>query len=295
MKKFLLIVLSLCVWAGSSFATMTVAASLPDLASIASYIGGERVNAFAIARNTNDPHSVEVLPSYMVKVSRAAIYLKVGLGLDQWADGIVDGARNSKLRVVDCSQNIPVLEKPGRVDASLSALGDVHPQGNPHYWLNPDNGALVAKTIAEALTAADPAGATVYAANLAKFQTEESALMSTWKSNAASLPNHNIITYHSSWAYFAAAFGFNVVSKVEPLPGIPPTPGHLAELLDVIKSQQVKVVIKEPYFSDDAPNYLARETGVKILSLSPSCADAAAASYFDHFRQIFDALKTVAG
>jgi zinc/manganese transport system substrate-binding protein len=295
MKKFPIIILGLFAWAGSSFATLTVAASLTDLASIASYVGGERVNAFAIARSTNDPHSVEVLPSYMVKVSRANIYFKVGLSLDQWADGIVDGARNSKLRVVDCSQNVPVLEKPGRTDASLSALGDVHPQGNPHYWLNPDNGALVAQTIAEALTAADPAGASVYAANLAKFQAEESALMATWKSAAADLPNHNIITYHSSWAYFAAVFGFNIVSKVEPLPGIPPTPGHLAELLDVIKSQQVKVIIKEPYFSDEAPDYLARATGVKILNLSPSCSGVAAASYFDHFRQIFDALKTVAG
>ena len=295
MKKTIFPLCCALLWSGAAFAKLTVAASLPDLASIASYIGGDRVTTFSINRSSNDPHTVEVLPSYMVKVSRADIYLKVGLSLDQWADGIVDGARNSKLRVVNCSQNVPVLEKLDRTDASLSAMGDVHPQGNPHYWLNPDNGVILARTIADALTAADPGGASTYSANFAKFQGEEARKMTEWRSTADAFPDHNIITYHSSWSYFADAFGFNIVSKVEPLPGIPPTPSHLAELLNIIRSQQVKILLQEPYFSDDAPGYLARETSVNIIKVSPSCTDATASSYFDHFQQIFNTLKAVNG
>src|SRR5688500_18297305 len=110
-----------------------VAASLPDLASTAASVGGNRVEVFAIAKASANPHSVEVLPSYMIKVARARVYLKVGLWLDGWADAVIDGSRNKGLLVADCSAGIPVLEKPeGKVDASH---GDVHPHGNPHYWL----------------------------------------------------------------------------------------------------------------------------------------------------------------
>jgi len=293
MKRILVILVFALLSSTSAFAKLSVAASIPDLASIASYIGGDRVSTFSICRSTNDPHTVEVLPSYMVKVSRADIYLKVGLFLDQWADGIIDGARNSKLRVIDCGQGFPVLEKPDRTDAYLAAQGDVHPQGNPHYWLSPEVAAIVAHTIADAFTAADPAGASTYSANLAKFQEEETRKVAEWKTIVAGLPTRSIITYHSSWIYFADAFGFNIVAYIEPLPGIPPTPSHLTELLSVIKTHQVKVIIQEPFYSDDAPNYLVRETGVKVIKMSPSCSGTDASSYLDHLQEIFDALKAV--
>jgi zinc/manganese transport system substrate-binding protein len=292
MKRILFMLsLSLFVLGHAAIAKVKVAASLPDLASIASYIGGERVETFSIARNTSDPHSVEVLPSYMVRVSRADIYLKVGLALDQWADQIIDGARNSSIKVVDCSAKIAVLEKPtGKVDASM---GDVHPDGNPHYWLDPDNGAVIAQTISDALIAVDPAGATQYTANLDRFKTEMARRLPAWKATASSIVSRNIITYHSSWVYFVHAFDFNVVARIEPVPGIPPTGSHLAELLDVIRQNNVKIVVQEPYFADDAANYLARQTSVKVLKLPPSCSSTDASSYFDHFQQILDALKTV--
>ncbi|HEY3296833.1 MAG TPA: metal ABC transporter substrate-binding protein [bacterium] len=290
--KRILLMLTLSLLVGhAAMAKVKVAASLPDLASIASYIGGDRIEAFSIARNTADPHSVEVLPTYMVKVSHADIYLKVGLALDQWADQIIDGARNSAVRVMDCSRGIAVLEKPvGKVDASM---GDVHPDGNPHYWLDPDNGVVIAQNIAEVLTAADPGGATDYAANLEKFKSDLVQRQTAWKAAAAAIPNRNIITYHSSWVYFAHAFDFNIVARIEPVPGIPPTGSHLAELLNIIRENNVKIALQEPYFSEDAANYLARQTPVKVLKLPPSCNGVDATSYFDHFQQIFDALKTV--
>ena len=291
MKHILLLLSIIVLSIGQvAHAKVKVAASLPDLASIASYIGGDRVETFAIARNTSDPHSVEVLPTYMVRVSRADVYLKVGLALDQWADQIIDGARNSGIKVVDCSVGISVLEKPtGKIDASM---GDVHPDGNPHYWLDPENGVVIAQTISNALAAVDPAGATVYAANLDKFKADLAQRLPEWKAAASSIANRNIITYHSSWPYFTHAFDFNIVAKIEPVPGIPPTASHLAELLDVIRQDYVKIVIQEPYFADDAANYLARQTSVKVFKLPPSCTGSDAAAYFEHFQQIFDALKT---
>src|SRR5690349_6383760 len=160
----------------ASHAKLSVAASTTDLASIAASVGGDQVEVFAIAKPGSDPHRIEALPSYMVKVSRAKLYLKVGLGLDQWADAIVDGSRNASVQMVDCSKGVNVLEKPtGKVDASM---GDVHPDGNPHYWLDPRNGAVVAHNVADALAKADPGHAADYHARADAFEKEAEA---TWQ------------------------------------------------------------------------------------------------------------------
>jgi zinc/manganese transport system substrate-binding protein len=218
------------------------AASTTDLASIAASVGGDQVDVFAIAKPSADPHRIEALPSYMVKVSHAKVFLKVGLGLDQWADAIVDGSRNSSVQIVDCSRDVHVLEKPtGKVDASM---GDVHPDGNPHYWLDPRNGAVVATNNADALAKADPKNADQYHARAEAFGKEAQA---TWERNAGAakkLASHTVFTYHRSWSYFADAFGLDVVNTVEPVPGIPPTAKHLAELVDQAKARKVGVLIR---------------------------------------------------
>ena len=266
---------------GGAHAKLNVAASTTDLASIAASIGGEQVDVFAIARPTSDPHRIEALPSYMVKVSRAKVYLKVGLGLDQWAQAIVDGSRNASVQIVDCSQNVRVLEKPtGKVDASM---GDVHPDGNPHYWLDPRNGAVVAGTIAEALAKADPANAARYRTRAEEFAKEAQA---TWERNAEAakkLASHEVFTYHRSWSYFADAFGLDVVNTVEPVPGIPPTAKHLAELVGQAKARKVSVLIQEPYFASDGGKFLNREAGVRQIIEAASCDAPTAGSYLQHF------------
>lgn len=269
-------------------AKLNVAASINDLASIAASVGGEQVAVFAIARPTSDPHRVEALPSYMVKVSRAQLFLRVGLGLDQWADAIVEGSRNSKLKLVDCSQGVSVLEKPaGKVDASM---GDVHPFGNPHYWLDPRNAGAIARNIAEAFAAADPANAASYRANATAFAGRA---QETWKRNAdaaAKLPSRVVFTYHRSWSYFADAFGLEVVDTVEPVPGIPPTARHLAELVAESKARGVRLLIQEPYFASDGAKFLERQAGVRAVVQATSCADVTAASYLRHFDELLAAL-----
>ena len=270
----------------AAFAKLRVATSTNDLASIAASVGGDQAEVFAIARPTADPHRIECLPSYMVKVSRAKLYLKVGLGLDQWANAIVDGSRNSSVQIVDCSRDVRVLEKPtGKVDASM---GDVHPDGNPHYWMDPRNGGVVAHTIAEAFAKADAANAEQYRTRADAFAKQADA---TWQRNAdvaKKLASHTIFTYHRSWSYFADAFGFEVVNTVEPVPGIPPTARHLQELVDQAKARKVGLLIQEPYFAADGGKFLNREAGVRLLVAAASCDAPVAGSYLQHF----DALMT---
>lgn len=274
---------TLLAGAGAADAKLKVGASIPDLASIASTVGGDQVEVFTIARATNDVHRVEILPSYMVKVSRANLYLKVGLGLDQWADGIIDGSRNAKLQVLDCSKDVNVLEKPASVNASM---GDVHPFGNPHYWLDPRNGAIVAGNIAEQFGKMDPAHAADYKARAEAFEKEVAAAYARQKQVADALPNKTILTYHASWVYLAHAFGLTVAGTAEPVPGIPPTGKHLQELIQIAKAKRLQVFLQEPYFSEEAGKFLVRQAGVRVVKASPSCDSARAGSYLAHFDSV---------
>jgi ABC-type Zn uptake system ZnuABC Zn-binding protein ZnuA len=274
-------------------AKIRVAASINDLASIANTVGGAEVEVFAIARPTSDAHRVEALPSHMVKVARARVFLKVGLGLDQWADAIIDGSRNPRLVIVDCSRGVRVLEVPtGRVDASM---GDVHPNGNPHHWLDPRNGAIIARNIADAFARVDPAHAGEYRERAETFAKEAEATWQRTRDAAAALPAATVFTYHRSWTYFADALGLEVAGTVEPVPGIPPTARHLAELVAIAKARQVRVLIQEPYFSSDAGKFLARQAGVKTVVAAPSCETPAAGSYLAHFASVVQSIRETLG
>ena len=286
MKRQLIVLLSV-VFTGLAplyAAPVKIAAALPDIGSIVSYIGGDKVEVFSIGKNNSNPHAVEVLPSYMIKVSRAAIYFKVGLALDQWSDAIIDGSRNSKLLTVDCSSGITALQKPtGKVDASM---GDIHPEGNPHYWLDPANGVIIANNVVTALKKADPANSQYYDKNHERFKEELGKHITDWKSRLVKVSGQKVITYHSSWIYFTSSFNLAIAGTVEPLPGIPPTAKHLAELIEIIKRDGISILLQESYFPDDAPKFLARQTGIKIFKFSPSCSDVKPDSYFRHFEEI---------
>lgn len=273
---------------GAAAARIRIVASTTDLASIAATVGGDEVEVAFIARPQSDPHQVEVLPSYMVRVSRAQLYLKVGLSLDQWANQIIDGSRNGKVQVLDCSAHITPLEVPaGRVDARQ---GDVHPNGNPHYWLDPRNGGIVAGDIAEALGRLDPPHADQFRARAAAFVRDCEAAVAEGAARVAALPERTVITYHASWLYFATTVGLEVPGNVEPVPGIPPSGGHLQALVDLISQRHIPVLIQEPYYSDEAPQFLARETGIRVNRISPSCDNGDSGSYLAHFRALVNAV-----
>ena len=292
-KHILLVACTAALFApAAASAKIKIAASITDLASIAASVGGDQVECFSISKPTADAHRVEVLPSYMVKVSKADVYLKGGLGLDQWADAIIDGSRNDRLAVVDCSTNIPVLEKPtGPVDASM---GDVHPNGNPHYWLDPRNGAIIARTIAEALARVDASHASDYQSRAEAFAKECDSAWQSDRKIADAIPDRVVLPYHRSWPYFANAFGFEIAGQAEPVPGIPPTAKHLADLVEIAKARKIGLLIQEPYFSQDAGKFLAREAGLRVVVEPLSCDSEAAGSYLKHITDVLQSLSLAA-
>jgi len=287
MKFTITALLIVALIAGSAVAKINVVTSTSDLKSIAEYIGGDLISVQSIASGKSNPHFVEVLPSYMVMVSRADVYFKIGLGLDFWAQPIIDGSRNGKVKIFDCSKGINVLEKPGgKVDASM---GDVHPEGNPHYWLDPGNAEVIAQNIADGLSEVDPGNSTNYSSNLTKFKSELKSKMSEWQLKAAPLKGLEIITFHESWPYFSEAFGLDVIGYIEPKPGIEPTPSHTAELIELVKRKGVKIIAKEPYFSDRSPNVIAKATGARVINLPPSVGGETEA------RDYFSLIDTIIG
>jgi ABC-type Zn uptake system ZnuABC Zn-binding protein ZnuA len=273
-------------------AVTRVVAALPDLGSIASYIGGDKVEVSVIAKANSNPHSIEVFPSHMAKVSGARVYLKSGLGLDQWSDAIIDGSRNNKIVIVDCSNGVSVLEKPVHVDASM---GDVHPFGNPHYWLDPRNGIVIAQNITDALKKVDPSNSSNYDNNFTTFKNVCETRIKVWQDKMKVFSGRKILTYHSSWAYFANTFQLTIAEHIEPYPGIPPTGNHLAHLVEVIKKDTVAFILQEPYFSDDAVKFLNRQTNVKVIKCAPSCNEIKSTSFFEHFDKIVAQITTNEG
>ncbi|MCF7824293.1 MAG: metal ABC transporter substrate-binding protein [Candidatus Marinimicrobia bacterium] len=263
-SRFILILLM----AYSLNAKVNVVASLTDMADIARQIGGKNVSVVSIARGNQDPHYVEVLPSSMIKVKKADMYLMVGMELDQWAEQIIDGSRNRHLRIVDCSARVKPLNVPTRkVDASM---GDIHPNGNPHYWLSPENGKLIAQTIAVNLQEIDPAHSNEYERNLEVFLKSIDDLESKWGKTYEILRGQSLIYYHDTWPYFNEYFGLKAVVFIEPKPGIMPTPTHLDQLIRIIRDQEISVIAMEPYFSTKATDYLKQKTGVQVVKMAQS-------------------------
>lgn len=267
MKKIIFNLIFLLTVAAIAGAKVKVVTTLPDLAALVSAVGGNRVEVTSIAKGYQDPHFVDPKPSFILKIQSADLLFKVGLGLEAWLDPLVIGARNSKLRVVDCSRGVPLLEIPNAVDRSM---GDIHPFGNPHIWLDPANGKIILDSVAAALARTDPPNASFYEANRAAYAKKLDSAMTVWEAKLKPFAGTKVITYHNSWPYFTERFGLVRAGYLEPKPGIPPSPSHLNELIDQIKREKIKFILMEPYFSDKDPNLVAHETGAKVLAMAPS-------------------------
>ena len=262
-KYFSLIILFLFVV--PTIAQIKVVATTTTVANLVETIGGNKVSVTYLCRGDQDPHFLEVLPSYMLKLRDADLVFKIGLDLEKWLPQLIDGSRNDKLTLIDLSTNISKKEVPTtKIDASY---GDVHPYGNPHYWLDPENAKIMAEEIYNALTDFSSSDADYFKNNLDSFKNNIDSNMKNWSASISGMKQKNIITFHQSWVYFADRFGINVVSNVEPKPGIPPTPSHDAELIQLIKKDKLKIILMENYYSDSAPNHISESTGIKVVKV----------------------------
>ena len=253
---------------------LQVMTTTTDLASIAQEIGGDKISVESIARGYQDPHFVDPKPSFLLKLSRAQLLIVVGLELEiGWLPPLITQSSNSRIQVgapgyLDASRFARILELPtGQV---TRAEGDVHPLGNPHYWLDPDNGLRIAKGIQNKLSEMRPSDANYFAERYEAFEKRLKESDEKWQAQMKPYAGRKVVSYHRSWPNFAEHFHLNVVGYVEPRPGIPPSPKHTVELIGLMKREGVKIIMVEPYFDLKTPNSIARDTGGKVVVLMPS-------------------------
>ena len=255
-------------------AQLKVVTSTTDLYDIAREVGGNLIRATHISEGYQDPHFVEAKPSFILQLRNADVFAFVGLDLEiGWMPLLVQGARNPKIRqggsgYFDASRAIKVLDVPrGNVDRSQ---GDVHPLGNPHYWLHPENSVRIAKMFEDKFAQLDPGNEDSYERNRKVFEARLKAAEKAWSAQLASIKGKPVVAWHTSWRYFADYTGMNIVAFLEPKPGVPPSPAHLAGVIATIKRTGAKVIIMEPFYDRKIADLVATRSGAKVLILPPS-------------------------
>ena len=275
MKK-IAVFLALVALAAPAFAQskVTVMATTEDLASIAREVGGDKITIDSIAKGYQDPHFVEAKPSFILKLQKADLLIAVGRELEiGWLPPLVQQSRNGKIQpgaegYLDASLGAQILEVPtGQI---TRAMGDVHPLGNPHYWMDPENGKKIAKEIGDKLSQLRPGDKAYFDQRVTDFTSRLDAAEKRWAAQMAPYKGAKVVTYHRSFPNFAERYGLDIVGYVEPRPGIPPTPQHTLDLMNEMKRQGVKLVLVEPYFDLKTPNAIGRETGAHVLVMPPS-------------------------
>jgi ABC-type Zn uptake system ZnuABC Zn-binding protein ZnuA len=255
-------------------AALKVVTTTADLGALAKEVGGDKVQVDSFAKGYQDPHFVEPKPSFILLANKADLLIVVGRELEiGWLPPLITSSRNSKIQTgaagyLDASSNVKILEIPtGQI---TRAMGDVHPAGNPHYWLDPGNGRKIAAALRDKFSELSPADKAYFAQRYSDFDKRLADAEKKWDATMAPYKGTKIVTYHRSWPNFVERFGLDVIGYVEPKPGIPPSPSHTLELIDEMKRQNVKVILVEPYFDLKTPQSIANQVGGKVLVLAPS-------------------------
>jgi zinc/manganese transport system substrate-binding protein len=253
---------------------LNVVTATTDMAALAQEVGGDKITVESLGKGYQDPHFIEPKPSFLLKLRQADVLIVVGLQLEiGWLPPLIAQSGNARIQVgargyLDASQFAEILDIPS---GNLTrAEGDVHPLGNPHYWLNPDNGRRVAKGIAGAFAELDPGDSAYFQQRYDDFDKRLTAAQQRWEAAMKPYRGRKVVTYHKSLPNFVKHFGLNVIGYVEPRPGIPPTPSHTIELIGLMKRENCKIIMVEPYFDLKTPNSIAEQTGAKVVQYFPS-------------------------
>ena len=279
---FMLLTAFACV---TNARTIKVVTTTTDLKSITELVGGDKVSVSSIATGYQNPHFVDPKPSYIIGLSKADLFVTIGLDLEiGWSPQLLLSSRNTKIQrgaegYVDASIGIGLLQVP---TVANRAEGDIHIYGNPHYWLDPLNGKVIARNIVNGLERVDPSNKDYYEANLQAFFKKIDEKLQEWEAKMAPYKGTKVIAYHNEWVYFETRFGLDIVDFMEPKPGIPPTPSQLVKVIKEIKANNIKVIISSPYFSTSSSDVVSKQTGAKELTLSTSVGG------FDSIKNYFD-------
>jgi zinc/manganese transport system substrate-binding protein len=281
-------------------AALNVVTTVPDLAALTKAVGGKHVEVQSLALGSQDPHFVDAKPNLALALNRADLLIALGLDMEiGWLPTLQLGARNPKIQVggtgyINASQFPRVLEiPPGRVDRSM---GDVHPGGNPHYLYDPRQAILVAKGISERLTQLDPKNAADYRANLAKFTEELEKARADWEKRLAALRGAPVIAYHRTTAYLADWLGFDTIAFLEPKPGIPPNPAHVAGVLAQGRQRKARIVLVESYYPETTAKLVASKIPAPVVILHGGTDFRSGETYIQHINETVTRLeKALAG
>lgn len=279
MKK--LLITWLVFWGMHSFcnnaeAKLRVVSTLPIFDGLVAKISGDRVDHKSLASGGQDPHFVDAKPSFVSELARADVLVDGGLGLeDGWLPDLVHQSANPKIQSgavgrINLSRGLKILETSSSADRSQ---GDVHPQGNPHVWLDPRNVLIMTSTIAGKLSALDPDGKATYTANLKSFQLSLKTAITRWTAALKPYAGTPIVSYHKSFAYFSAFSGLRILDTIESLPGIPPSSSRLVNLAALIKNGKVRVILGETWYPIKDGKFLSENTGVPFHVLAECGVD----------------------
>lgn len=275
---------AVAAWGGSAYAKLNVVATTPELGAVAHVIGGSGVTVTVLAKPTEDPHFVDARPTHIVTLNRADVLIDGGADLEiGWLPPLVEGARNNRIlpgapgRIV-ASEGIQLLDIPTTLDRSK---GDLHAAGNPHFMMDPLNARTVARHIANVFCNLDAASCSSYRSNLTAFDTQIDSKMKEWTAAMAPYAGRQVVTYHTTWRYFVSRFGLKGGIFLEPKPGIPPSPPHLAEVIGEMTSGGIKVILIEPYQSKKVAEAVASRTGATVVPVAqfPGALDGTDSDY----------------
>ncbi len=273
-----------------ALAQLKVVATTEDIASLARVVGGQWVEVKSLTKGYQDSHFVQAKPSLMVIMHEADLLVYNGLDLEVgWLPLLIQGSRNSKIRFgesgsMDLSLAIDPIQVPKQmVDRSM---GDVHPFGNPHYTLDPENIKPLLYYLADKFSEMDPPHTADFKENRDRFAIRFEKKIDEWKSILKPYSSQPIVTYHRTWDYFLKRFNLVSVANIEIKPGVQPTPSHLAEVMDIIRTQKVKILLQASYYQKRFSLLLAEKTGAKLMVMAPGVAGLDETpdtiSFFDH-------------
>jgi len=270
---------------------LEIVTTLPDLADIAKSVGGEKVSVSAICKGYQDSHYLQAKPSYSRKMRNADLLIFSGLELEiGWLSPLINSARNPKIKPgkmgsLDCSEGIPLLEVPhNELDRSG---GDVHPLGNPHYFLDPRNAIIVAQTIATRLSQIDVKNSEFYQKNFELFRENLELKIADWKKQAEQLKGLQIVAYHKNWEYLADWLGLEIVGYLENRPGIPPSPRHLKSFVERVNSQEIPLFLVATFSDIHQAEKASERINAKLLVLP---ALVGGVENVDSYFELFDFL-----
>ena len=287
-----LVLLGLLMLSTQAFATIKVVTTVPDFGSIAKAVGGDLLSITTLVKPTQDPHFVDAKPSLLLALNQADLLLTAGMELEAgWLPPLISGARNSDILkggngYLECG----TLIEPMEVRKVNRAEGDIHPGGNPHFWIDPRNGVAIAKGIASKLAAIDPDNKAAYTTGLEKFLASLKTAMSKWQQQLAPLKGTSVVVYHESWVYFLDWAGLKQVGSLEPKPGIPPTPSHVATLIRQVSTNNVKFMMQESFYPTSLSKLFASKSGATLKILPTMTGARGTRTYIELIEYIVEEL-----